>query len=193
VVSPDKPWKSLAELTAYLKEKKDKATYATTNPVGKVMGAIYKENQKLEAVEVVYRTGADSLNDFGSGAVDYGLLDNIFSAGQERAGRLRVLGVSTPQRLQANADIPTMTEQGVPMNLTGWFAAMVPSATPRPIVDKINALFNRVTATEDARKFLNNVASDPWISTPDEAQAFLLKEIDAWGKYVEIAKIEPQG
>jgi tripartite-type tricarboxylate transporter receptor subunit TctC len=193
VVSPDKPWKSLAELTAYLKEKKDKATYATTNPVGKVMGAIYKENQKLEAVEVVYRTGADSLNDFGSGAVDYGLLDNIFSAGQERAGRLRVLGVSTPQRLQANADIPTMTEQGVPMNLTGWFAAMVPSATPRPIVDKINARFNRVTATEDARKVLNNVASDPWISTPDEAQAFLLKEIDAWGKYVEIAKIEPQG
>ena len=56
VVTPDKPWKTVADLTAYLKEKKEKATYATSNPVGKVMGAIYKENQKLEAVEVVYRT-----------------------------------------------------------------------------------------------------------------------------------------
>jgi tripartite-type tricarboxylate transporter receptor subunit TctC len=193
VVSPDKPWKNLAELTAYLKEKKDKATYATTNPVGKVMGAIYKASQKLEAVEVVYRTGADSLNDFASGAVDYGLLDNIFAAGQEGAGRVRILAVSTPERLHANPDIPTMTEQGVPMSLTGWFAAMVPSATPRPIVDQINKLFNRVTSTDDARKFLNNVASDPWVSSPDEAQAFLLKEIDAWGDYVRIAKIEPQG
>ena len=69
--------------------------------------------------------------------------------------------MSTPERLQANPDIPTMTEQGVPMSLTGWFSAMVPSATPRPIVDQINKMFNQVTATEDAKKFLNNVASDP--------------------------------
>jgi tripartite-type tricarboxylate transporter receptor subunit TctC len=193
VVTPDKPWKNVADLTAYLRQKKEKATYATTNPVGKVMGAIYREHEKLEALEVVYRTGADSLNDFASGAVDYGLLDNIFGAGQERAGRLRILAVSTPQRLQANAEIPTMTELGIPMNLTGWFAAMVPSATPRPIVDRINKIFNQVTSTDDARKFLNNVASDPWVSTPDEAQAFLLKEIDAWGDYVRVAKIEPQG
>jgi tripartite-type tricarboxylate transporter receptor subunit TctC len=193
MVAPDKPWKTVAELTAYLREKKDKATYATTNPVGKVMGAIYKQHEKLDAVEVVYRTGVDSLNDFASGAVDYGLLDNIFAAAQERAGRLRILAVSTPQRLEANPNIPTMTEQGVPMSLTGWFSAMVPSATPRPIVDQINKMFNQVTVTDDARKFLNNVASDPWITTPDEAQSFLLKEIKDWGDYVRLAKIEPQG
>ena len=65
------------------------------------MGAIYKEHNKLAAVEVVYRTAADSLNDMASGAIDYGMYDNIFAAAQERAGRVRILAVSTPTRLDA--------------------------------------------------------------------------------------------
>ena len=44
-----------------------------------------------------------------------------------------------------------------------------------------------------ARHFLANIASDPWVSKPDEAQAFFLKQIEQWGEYVRLAKIEPQG
>jgi len=193
VVDVKKPWKTVAEVTAYAKEKGAKATYGISNPVGKVMGAIYKEYNKLEAVEVTYRTAADSLNDMASGALDYAMFDNIFAASQERAGRLRILAVSTPVRLQANPNIPTMMEQGQTVNLTGWFAAMVPSQTPRPIIDQINKVFNQVTSSEEAKKFLNNIASDPWMLTPDEAQAALEKEIKDWHEYVRIAKIEPQG
>jgi tripartite-type tricarboxylate transporter receptor subunit TctC len=193
VVAAQQPWKSVAELTAYLHQKGDKASYATSNPLGKVMGALYKQHEALESVEVVYRTAADSLNDMQSGTLDYGLLDNIYAAAQAREGRLRILAVSTKDRLQANPDIPTMTELGIPMNVTGWFSAMVPMGTPRPIVDLINAWFNQVTGSEDGKKFLNSVASDPWVGTPDEAQAFLRQEIKDWGDYVRLAKIEPQG
>jgi tripartite-type tricarboxylate transporter receptor subunit TctC len=192
-VDPSKPWKSVAEVTAFAKERKEKATYATTNPLGKVMGAIYKETNKLEAVEVVYRTAADSLNDLKSGAIDYAMYDNIFGAAQSREGRVRILAVSSKDRLQANPDLPTMTELGTPMNVLGWFAAMVPSATPRPIVDEINRLFNQVTGSEDAKKFLSGVASDPWVTTPDQGQAYLNEQIKDWGGYVKLAKIEPQG
>ena len=193
VVDASKPWKTVAEVTAYAKEKGAKATYGISNPVGKVMGAIYKEHNKLEAVEVTYRTAADSLNDMASGALDYGMFDNIFAASQERAGRVRILAVSTPTRLQANPNTPTMAEQGTPISLTGWFSAMVPTGTPRPVIDQINKVFNQVTSTDDAKKFLNGIASDPWMLTPDEAQAALLKEIKDWQEYVRIAKIEPQG
>jgi tripartite-type tricarboxylate transporter receptor subunit TctC len=193
MVHASRPWKSVAELTEYLKEKGDKATYAVSNPVAKVVAAIYQNHHKLRAVEAVYRTAADSLNDLASGAVDYGVFDNIFAAAQERSGRLRTLAVSTPDRLQANPNTPTMTEQGVPMSITGWFAGMVPSATPRPIVDALNGMFNKVTSSEDAKKFLNNIASDPWPTTVDQGQAFMLKEIKDWAEYVRIAKIEPQG
>jgi tripartite-type tricarboxylate transporter receptor subunit TctC len=157
------------------------------------MGAIYKETNKLEAVEVVYRTAADSLNDLKSGAIDYAMYDNIFGAAQSREGRVRILAVSSKDRLQANPDLPTMTELGTPMNVLGWFAAMVPSATPRPIVDEINRLFNQVTGSEDAKKFLSGVASDPWVTTPDQGQAYLNEQIKDWGGYVKLAKIEPQG
>ena len=192
-VDPSKPWKSVAEVTAYAKERKEKATYATTNPVGKVMGAIYKETNKLEAVEVVYRTAVDSLNDLKSGAIDYAMYDNIFGAAQSREGRVRILAVSSKERLQANPNLPTMTEVGTPMDILGWFAAMVPSATPRPIVDDINRMFNQVTSSEDGKKFLNNIASDPWVTTPDQGQACLNQQIREWGDYVKLAKIDPQG
>ena len=192
-VDPSKPWKSVAEVTAFARERKDKATYATTNPLGKVMGAIYRETNKLEAVEVVYRTAVDSLNDLKSGAIDYAMYDNIFAASQAREGRVRILAVSTRDRLSANPDIPTMTELGTPMNVMGWFSAMVPTGTPRPIVEQINKMFNEITVTDDAKKFLNSVASDPWVTTPDEGQAFLVQQIKDWGDYVKLAKIEPQG
>jgi len=193
VVAPNRPWKSVAEVTAYVKEKKDKATYATTNPLGKVMGAIYRTHYQLEPVEVQYRTANDCLNDLTSGTVDYAMLDNIFSASQARQGRVRILAVSTKERLQANPDIPTMTELGCPMNVTGWFAAMVPMATPRPVVDEIARMFNEITRSPEAKAFLNSVASDPWVLTTDEAQAFLAEEVKSWGEYVKLAKIEPQG
>ena len=68
-----------------------------------------------------------------------------------------------------------------------------PSATPRPVVDTINKHFNALLATQEAKEFLNKFGGDPYISTPDEGQARLIKDIQAWGDYVRIAKIEPQG
>jgi tripartite-type tricarboxylate transporter receptor subunit TctC len=69
----------------------------------------------------------------------------------------------------------------------------VPAATPRPIVDQLNVWFNQVVATDETRTFLANIASDPWVSTPDEAQAYFRAQVKDWGDYVRIAKIEPQG
>jgi tripartite-type tricarboxylate transporter receptor subunit TctC len=91
-------------------------------------------------------------------------------------------------------DLPTLTEQGYPMDVRSWWAGLVPSATPRPIVDQLNKWFSQVVATDETRKFLADVAaSDPWISTPDEGQAYFRKDIDRWGEYVKLANIEPQG
>jgi tripartite-type tricarboxylate transporter receptor subunit TctC len=193
VVEAKKPWKTVAELTAAMKEKGDKASFVTTNPPAKVMGAIYKQTAQLKAVEVPYRTAFDSANDMMSGALDYALYDPVFASNQAREGRMRILAVSTAQRTGANPDIPTMTESAIPMDLLGWFAAMVPAGTPRPVIDQINKWFNAINATEDAKKFLNSIGGDPWMTTPDEGQARFLKDIQDWGDYVRTANIEPQG
>jgi tripartite-type tricarboxylate transporter receptor subunit TctC len=194
VVDAKRPWSSIAELTAYLRTKGDKASYATVGPIARVMGALYNQIAGLQAVEVHYKTAADSINDMASGALDYGMQDPQFSLAQARQGRLRILAVSTGKRLAANPDLPTMAESGVPgIDLMGWFAAMVPAGTPRPIVDQLNAWFSQVVAADETKRFLNSFGGDPWIAAPEEGQARLRQDIEAWGAYVRLAKIEPEG
>jgi tripartite-type tricarboxylate transporter receptor subunit TctC len=193
VVAANSPYKTLKELTDAMLKKGDKATYAQSATFGKVMGELYKASTGVKAVEVAYRSATDSLNDFASGAVDYGMKDPVFSIVQEREGRLRSLAISGEKRIQAMPNLPTMKEMGVPgVELFGWFAAMVPAGTPRPIVDQLNKWFNEIEAMPQTVEFLGRFGGDPWITTPDEGQAALVKDQEAWGRYVKAAKIEPQ-
>lgn len=192
VVDAKSSYRSVAELTAAMKPKGDRATYATTAPTGTIMGEIYKDVTGVKAIEVSYRTAPDSLNEMLSGKLDYGMHDPVFSLAQQREGRLRILAVSTGTRLEANPDVPTMRESGVPMDLTGWWAPMVPAATPKPVVDRIAQWFREIVETDETRRFLNSFGGDPFINTPEAAQALFLKAIDDWGNYVRVARITPQ-
>ena len=189
VVDAKSPYKTLAELTAAMKAKGDKATYATAAPPGTIVGEIYKQKTGVTAVEVNYKTAPDSLNELTGGKLDYGVHDPVFSLAQQREGRLRSLAVSTGERLQASHDIPTFKEQGVDLDVTIWWAAMVPSATPKPVVDQINKWFTQIVSSEETKKFLNSFGGDPNINSPEAAQKMFLKAIDDWKGYVEIAKL----
>ncbi|MBV8744902.1 MAG: tripartite tricarboxylate transporter substrate binding protein, partial [Xanthobacteraceae bacterium] len=193
VVQKDKPWKTLAELTEYLKEKGDKASYASTNPVSQVIGEIYKQRFDLKAVQVSYKTGFDSFNDVQSGQVDFAVYDPVYALAQQREGRIRILAIGAGQRMESLPDLPTFAEQGVPMDMLGWWGTFVPAATPRPVVMQLNTWFNQINATEETKKFHLTYGSDPWIVTPDEGQARLTLDVKNWADYVKIAKIEPQG
>jgi tripartite-type tricarboxylate transporter receptor subunit TctC len=192
VVDAKSPYKTIADLTAAMKKKGKDASWAVAATSGIVLGEMYKAKAGLEAVEIRYKNASDSLNDILSGRVDYGSHDPVFALAQQREGRLRILAHSAGQRLASIPDIPTMTESGVPMDLTGWWAAHVPSATPKPIVNQINKWFNTILAQQDTKEFLNKFGGDPFISTPEEGQALFIKEDKAWAEYVRIAKIEPQ-
>jgi tripartite-type tricarboxylate transporter receptor subunit TctC len=119
--------------------------------------------------------------------------DPVFALAQQRAGRLRILAVSTGERLAAVPDLPTMTEAGIKMDLTGWWAAMVPTGTPQPVIDQINKWFVQIVSSDDAKKFLNSFGGDPYIEKPDVAHKRFIQDIKDWGDYVRMAKIQPQG
>jgi len=156
------------------------------------MGEIYKRVAGVQAVEVSYRTAPDSLNEMLSGKLDYAMHDPVFALAQQRENRLRILAVSSGTRLKAIPDYPTMTEQKVPMDLTGWWAAMVPTGTPKPVVDQINQWFTFMVNSDETTKFLNSFGGDAWSNTPEAGQAMLVKSIKDWGPYIKLAKIEPQ-
>ena len=171
VVDAKSPYKTVAELTEAMKAKGDKATYATAAPTGIIMGEIYKNATGVQAVEVNYKTAPDSLNEITSGKVDYGMHDPVFSLAQQREGRLRILAVSTGKRLQASADLPTMAESGVPMDLTGWWAAMVPTGTPKPVIDQIHKWFVEIVSSEETKTFLNSSAAIPTLCRPTKRRS----------------------
>jgi tripartite-type tricarboxylate transporter receptor subunit TctC len=189
MVDAKSPYNTVAELTAAMKKKGANASYATAANPGSVMAALYKNAAGLEATEVQYRNASDSLNELQSGKLDYAVHDPIFGLAQRREGRLRILAVGSSERLGAAPDVPTMKESGIPMDLNLWWGIMLPAATPRPIVDKINGWFKEINANEETKKFLALSGADPMTRTPDEAQAMFKKAIVEWGEYARIAKL----
>jgi tripartite-type tricarboxylate transporter receptor subunit TctC len=193
VVDAKSPYKTIADLTKGMLEKGEKASYATTTVDATVMGEIYKSKTGVKAIEVSYKTASDTVNDQLSGALDYAVQNPVFALAQAREGKMRILGVGSHERLQSLPDLPTMSEQGIEMNVIGWWSAMVPAGTPKPAVDLINKWFVEVVGSDESKKFLNNLGGDPFINTPERAQELMFKDIENWREYVRIAKITPQG
>ena len=157
------------------------------------MALAYKNAAGLDAVEVQYRTSFDTANDLSSGALDFASYDPVYAMNMARENKLRILAISTAQRLDFAPELPTLKEQGINVELLGWFAAMVPMGTPKPIVDQINKWFNEINSQPDSKKYLNSIGGDPWITTPEIGQARLVQDVKDWAGFVKAAKIEPQG
>ena len=193
VVLATSPYKTLADLTAGMKAKAEKSTYGTSNPSSTILAEIYRNQTGLKTVQVDYKTGPDMVNDLASGALDFASADPVQALSMAKKGDWRILGISTGQRLQATGDLPTMSEQGIKMDVTGWWAAMVPTGTPKPILDQINKWFVQVVSSDDTKKFLAQFGGDALVETPEVAQARLIKDIKEWADNVKLAKIQPQG
>ncbi|MDB5533695.1 MAG: Extra-cytoplasmic solute receptor [Hyphomicrobiales bacterium] len=191
-VDATSPHKSLPELTEALRRKGNHASYAYSSPFSKVIAESYKTAAGLQTVEVAYKGATDSLNDMASGAVDFAILDPVMALAQQKAGKLRILAISTSNRTRATGDLPTFGEQGIRVDLAGWWAALVPANTPDAIVQTINAWFADVLAEEDTNAFLANNGADALSMPPAQANSFFLEEIKTWADLIEMAKIEKQ-
>lgn len=193
-VSPNSPHKTLQSLIAAVRAKGANASYGTTAPTGQVAGAMMKNILNLAVVEVPYRTAADSVNDLDSGAVDYMMYDPIFAIPRHREGKVRVLAISSKERMTAMPDIPTMDESGVPgVDVMGWWGVAVPAGVPQPIKDKISSAFLKMAEKPETKEWLSNLGGDVWVAGPAEAQAQMLKDVKNWADYVRVANMEPKG
>ncbi len=193
VVPNNSPYQSIVEFTEAVKNKGEKASYGLAGGGAfRVTGEMYKAKAGLRAVEVAYKSSAGFMNDLLSGAIDYAIADSGFALAQEKQGQLRILAASTPERMQSIPHVPTLMESGYPVSLIGWWGGLVPSGTPRPIVEQLNRMLSEVVSSDDGKKFLDSISADPWIQTPDQGQSFMREEIKNWGDYVKIANLPKQ-
>lgn len=191
-VDAKSPIKTLAELTAQLKERGANASYSTATSTGTVLAELFKLGAGLQTVKVNYRTIGDSMNDLGSGAIAVAFSDPPFTIANVRNGRIRALAVSSPNRVPATPDVPTMIELGYPQIDVGvWWGIQVAAGTPKPVRDTIGKWFEQMIKMEDTVKFFHGVGSEMIVSTPEETRAMVERDMKKWESYVKTAGIQP--
>ena len=99
---------------------------------------------------------------------------------------------STAQRLDFAPELPTLKEQGINVELLGWFAAMVPMGTPKPIVAKLNAEANRALKSPELIEQFRIQGYEPLGGTPDDMKMQIKTDVAQWTRIIRDAAIEPQ-
>src|SRR5262245_9806111 len=192
IVAADSPFKNVPDLVGYLKQKGDRASYASVSTVSLVSAELFKAQFELSTVEVKYKESSAALADLWGGNVAFLYLDPAGTAAHIAAGKLRPLAVTTAQRVQALKNIPGSSEVGI-MNsdLFSWWSVHTPRGVPKPILDKLEWVFNQIVGEQDTRAFLANTGSDVLPGNAKLARELLAKGLKDWGGYVKLARIEP--
>ena len=103
-----------------------------------------------------------------------------------KQGKLRALAVSSPERIAAAPELPTIAELGYPgFSGVPWIAIMAPAQTPPAIVAKLNAEINKALNSNDVRATFAAQGVEPLVKTPEELGIFVKSEIVKWTKAVK--------
>jgi tripartite-type tricarboxylate transporter receptor subunit TctC len=176
-----------------MKSQPGKLNFASGNFTGQAAGELYKMRAGVQPVHVPYKSVPAALTDLNGGQLNFMFADVLTGLPQARSGRLRALAVTTPKRLAAAPEIPTMAEAGVPdYELVNWFGVFLPAGAPEPVVRRLAELFNAVTASSAARDFYARVGGEPLAGSPDDLRKLVASDTPAWGRLVKAAGIEPE-
>jgi tripartite-type tricarboxylate transporter receptor subunit TctC len=194
MVDAKQPMRTIADLSAHLRARAGKGSFGVVAATGVIGGEMYKARTGLAFNRAQYKDLTTMMNDLLAGSTDFILNDSSWAVEMTRSGKLRALAVTSGHRLSAMPDVPTFEEAGVKgyPDLSPWWAVYVPAKTPQPVVDKLEGWFNQIVAMEETRKFLLNIATDPWPGNARTLAELLPREIKAWGEYTRLAGIEPQ-
>ena len=171
VVRADAPYKTYAEFIAHAKRNPGRMSYGTpgngTSP--HIAGEMLKADAGIFTVHIPYRGSGAALQDLLGGNLDY-LLDPGIAFAHVRAGRLRLLAVTAPKRMEVFPDAPTLDELGLKnfdAGTTHGFWA--PTGTPALIVERMNREINRALMLPAAQDAIRGIGAEP---TPMSPQAF---------------------
>jgi tripartite-type tricarboxylate transporter receptor subunit TctC len=194
VVNPSVPAKSVSEFIAYTKANNGKIVIASpgTGSSPHMTMELFRLTTGINIVHVPYKGGAPALVDLLGGHIQ-AMFDNMSSQlATMKAGRTRALAVTSPKRSAHMPDVPTMRESGAPIDVTVWYGLCAPSATPKPILAKLNADLNKVLSLPDTQKRFTEQGVDAAPSTPEQFAAFIKSETETWARVVRDAKVPQQ-
>ena len=189
VVHPELPLKTLREFVDYAKARPGKINYINAGSgASQTMSAeLFKRNAGLDLVAIGYKGFPPAIPDILSGQVQFSFMPFGVAAPHIRGGKLRALAVASPARSKLFPEVPTMAEAGhAESQVVSWYAFLVPAATPRAVVARLNAEFAKALADPEVIARIEKIGGDPLpAGKPEEVDAMLARESERWTKLVQ--------
>ena len=192
VVNQSVPAKTVRELLALAKAKPGTLSYASagTGSSPHLAGELFKYLAGIDMMHVPYKGTAPATTDLIGGQVQVafsplaGVLPHILS------GKLRALALTSPKRLAAMPDLPTIAESGIPgYDVQQWWGIVAPSGTSKEILKKINADVAKILQIPIVQEQIAKIGAEPGQGSPEQLDELIRKEIIQWKKIIDAAKI----
>ena len=193
VVNPAVPAKTLPELIALAKSQPGVLTYASTGNGSspQLTAEMFKSQAQIDIRHVPYRGSAPALTDLISGQVTMMFANALSVLPHVESGSLRALAVTGLQTNASFPALPTMSRIGLPgFESETWFILLAPTGTPGDIIQTLNARLVDVTQQADTQNNLSKQGATTKVGSPAQADAFLKKEIDKYGKIIKNSGIQ---
>jgi tripartite-type tricarboxylate transporter receptor subunit TctC len=181
------PARDWGEFLAYAKANPGKMNYGMVGR-GSAQELLALEMNKLTGIQttgIPYKGGADIMGDLISGRVHLYVSPTLGILPQYKAGKLKLLGVTSPERLAVAPEVPTITEKGLPMVRFGWLGICAAAGTPQPIITTLNRQIAAIIKMPEYREMIEKAGSIPLSSTPEELGRIL---VDTYEQTVGIVK-----
>jgi tripartite-type tricarboxylate transporter receptor subunit TctC len=183
VVRSDMQARNLAELIAELKKNPGKFNYSSigTGSLSHLSMELIALKSGTDIVHVPYAGSSQAMLAVISGEVQMACLPALSVLPQVKAGKLRILGVSTAKRSALLPDVPTLKEQGLSdVDAGAWIGVIAPAATPKAVQQRIHKEIAAVLKEPDVVRTLNAQMMEVVSSTPEAFTAFMREEHDRW-------------
>jgi len=190
-VKAEFPARNVAEFVALAKAREKPLSFGSGNTSSRGAAELFRSRAGIAMQHVPYRGMPQALTDVLSGEIDCVFADPASAQGLVQDGRLRVLVVTSNERLASMPSVPTVAEAGLPgSDLTAWVGVFVRAGTPADVIARLNELTTAFVTREETKAYLESVGARPFRATPEELWAFQQADTKRWAEIVAIAKIE---
>jgi len=190
VIHPSLPVKSVKELIALSRKHPNDISFGSSGngTIVHLAGEMLNVMADIRIVHVPYKGSPQAITGLLGGEIALLFATMPPALPMVAAGKLRALGVTTPQRTGAAPEVPTMKEAGLKdFELVLYSGILVPRGVPRPVVDRLNAEFGKAVSSPDVQNVYSKVGAVPVTSTPEELAAHIRSEMIKLGKLVQLS------
>jgi len=194
VAHPSVPARDLKELAQYARQNPGKLTFASTSAGPHIVGELFKLTTKTDLVHVPYKGAGPAINDLLGGQVALMFSNPTSTVPHVKSGKLRALGIMDSKRSPALPEVPTALESGFQdlSNVIEWYGIVVPTGTPRDVVQKLSASVIQAINAPDVKERITQIGQVPSPAGADEFAAYMRTDYERWGRVVKAsgAKID---